>query len=396
MVSTSDTDQSLQTSTNNAKDSINKRKREDSPVDSSTVTAVESKEEAKKLKEEEPAPLKKRNFDVEIEEAHTAACAAKQQMYDDPATGYSVMTAWYLKEKQECCGNACRHCPYGHSRVKDSTRRKNKIKSPVFLKPSATKKGTLDSIRNSTTITTLPDSRFSSKQEFESADGLIVLFWSGGKDSFLTLSTLLQNAGPKASIVLLTTFDAETSKVPIQNISIGDISAQASCLNLPLLLVPRGADSKNETYIKTITDALEQLSREMSALDSSKSSTIQYLVFGDLFLEDIRAWRESSFSNLYPCRFPLFELDFQKNLLPRLWELCEEYEIRISFSAMENEVMKKWVNDEGLEKDDEGNVRYTKSLVERSDFPETVDLMGERGEFHTKVSFLDMWDKDVE
>ena len=48
---------------------------------------------------------------------HAAAVARDLDAYIDPASGYQVWTRLYLKRKGPCCGNACRHCPYGHENV---------------------------------------------------------------------------------------------------------------------------------------------------------------------------------------------------------------------------------------------------------------------------------------
>lgn len=47
---------------------------------------------------------------------HRHAVARNKDTYIDPASGYSVFTQVYLKRKP-CCGNGCRHCPYGHINV---------------------------------------------------------------------------------------------------------------------------------------------------------------------------------------------------------------------------------------------------------------------------------------
>ena len=47
---------------------------------------------------------------------HRCAVAMGKYTYIDPSSGYSVFTQLYLK-KRECCGNGCRHCPYGHINV---------------------------------------------------------------------------------------------------------------------------------------------------------------------------------------------------------------------------------------------------------------------------------------
>jgi ATP-binding cassette subfamily B (MDR/TAP) protein 1 len=51
---------------------------------------------------------------------HADACAAAQSTYIDPATGYQVFTADFLRSRGTCCGKGCRHCPYSHALVKSS------------------------------------------------------------------------------------------------------------------------------------------------------------------------------------------------------------------------------------------------------------------------------------
>jgi hypothetical protein len=48
-----------------------------------------------------------------VREAHDAAVASGATGYADPATGFFVFTAAALVAKGRCCGNGCRHCPYG-------------------------------------------------------------------------------------------------------------------------------------------------------------------------------------------------------------------------------------------------------------------------------------------
>jgi ATP-binding cassette subfamily B (MDR/TAP) protein 1 len=50
---------------------------------------------------------------VAIREAHDAAVARGDAGYADPATGFSVFTTAALLARGRCCGNGCRHCPYG-------------------------------------------------------------------------------------------------------------------------------------------------------------------------------------------------------------------------------------------------------------------------------------------
>ncbi|BHF80689.1 hypothetical protein SprV_0702381700 [Sparganum proliferum] len=50
-------------------------------------------------------------------EAHKRALRAHKTQYLDPDTGYVVLTEIAHLQRGECCGNACRHCPYNHKNV---------------------------------------------------------------------------------------------------------------------------------------------------------------------------------------------------------------------------------------------------------------------------------------
>ncbi|GJP49084.1 hypothetical protein CLOM_g8345 [Closterium sp. NIES-68] len=75
---------------------------------------------------------------VEIEEAHRAACLAGNSTYVDPETGYSVFTAPALLKPGRCCGNKCRHCPFGHYAVRPNAfmLRTNSLTEPMLLSPT--------------------------------------------------------------------------------------------------------------------------------------------------------------------------------------------------------------------------------------------------------------------
>ncbi|XP_043859076.1 uncharacterized protein C1orf53 homolog [Dromiciops gliroides] len=60
--------------------------------------------------------------ELRIARLHAAACAAGQLNYVDPTTGYFVLTKVAHLQRGDCCGSACRHCPYGQINVKDHRR----------------------------------------------------------------------------------------------------------------------------------------------------------------------------------------------------------------------------------------------------------------------------------
>jgi len=47
-----------------------------------------------------------------IERLHKATCERQENGYKDPVTGFYVLSAYYLKNRGNCCGAGCRHCPF--------------------------------------------------------------------------------------------------------------------------------------------------------------------------------------------------------------------------------------------------------------------------------------------
>ena len=183
-----------------------------------------------------------------------------------------------------------------------------------------------------------------------------VLFWSGGKDSYLALSFLRKNG--KTDPILLTTYNEENNIVPIQNISLTDIQNQATHLALDLLPVPLPHKCNNEEYVRRITAAL-----------SVHSRSVCELIFGDLWIEDIRQWRENVFRTAgFSCLFPLWHIPYEK-LLQELWKSP----VSIQISSVDPDF--KSVISPGQ--------RYDQSFVRN--LPDTIDVMGEKGEFHTQA-----------
>jgi hypothetical protein len=63
------------------------------------------------------------------EPVHRAAVEAGQTSYRDPATGYVVLTEVFHLRRGQCCGNGCRHCPFGHAKV--SPERRAQVEPPT-------------------------------------------------------------------------------------------------------------------------------------------------------------------------------------------------------------------------------------------------------------------------
>lgn len=259
---------------------------------------------------------------MEIEECHKKACDAKENLYIDPITGLYVMTEYNLNNRGICCGNGCRHCPYGHFHVNVNASRGggkircNKLLKPTILKIKSNSKGSELIIENKnelffTTIT--------------------ILFWSGGKYSYLALVYLFELYQRSRNIVLLSTFDESNGNLSHQNLSIECIMDQAKHLQLDLLAVPLPSNCSNEIYLSKILEAIEILKVDISLRSECRTigitpcniSTIA--AFGDPILNDITAWKTSVFENRNPsssqssssCIFPLVGID-RNDLIAKL------------------------------------------------------------------------------
>ena len=251
--------------------------------------------------------------------AHAAAVAAGKETYEDPATGYSVFTSLAHESRGKCCGSGCRHCCFDHVNVRRD--RAKKISQPAWLLAPA------------------PD-----------VDSAAVLFWSGGKDSFLALRKLLADES-EPEIILLTTFDASERRVAHQDVDIASIVRQAEHLGLPLLGVPLDRAS-GEAYADSISAGLAAIRRHVA---------IERLCFGDLHLEHIRGWREEALSGLgADLHFPLWHADY------------EELSADLQASGVPCDVSATTVDAVAV------GERFGEFET-----PQGLDAFGERGEFHT-------------
>lgn len=183
-----------------------------------------------------------------------------------------------------------------------------------------------------------------------------LLFWSGGKDSYLALRYYMDETGQEP--VLFTTFDDENGVVPHQNIPIESIRRQAVSLKLLLFTLPLSYPSSNEEYLKSVDMGIQSIPFK-----------INHLIFGDLHLRDIRKWREKQFLDLgYPTLFPIWEKPIEE-LLHRLHS--EAVDVHVSgVDPTCREFIKT-------------GTRFDREFV--GQLPSHIDPMGERGEFHTEI-----------
>jgi uncharacterized protein (TIGR00290 family) len=185
-----------------------------------------------------------------------------------------------------------------------------------------------------------------------------ILNWSGGKDCSFALFKLRAEE-PDLNIRLLTTFDEQQRKVSMHGTGEKFIDRQAESLGLDLHKVFLPAMPGNHTYEKIMRESWENL----------KSEGFEYSVFGDIFLEELRSYREKMSAKMdIKALFPLWLKDTK--------QLAGEF-IDSGFKAVIISA-----SDQFFDKDVLGT-GFDRNFLNR--LPDEVDACGENGEFHTFV-----------
>jgi uncharacterized protein (TIGR00290 family) len=108
------------------------------------------------------------------------------------------------------------------------------------------------------------------------------MFWSGGKDSALALDRV-RRRGDYEVTSLITTINPEFSRVSMHGIREPLVLLQARAAGLPLQRMHVGSASTNETYVEALRGVLAD----------QRARGVEAVIFGDIFLADLRAWRET-------------------------------------------------------------------------------------------------------
>jgi len=186
----------------------------------------------------------------------------------------------------------------------------------------------------------------------------VVQSWSGGKDSAMAHYI----ASSKMHLYvecLLTTYNESNNRVSMHGVRLELIERQAEMLGARLMKIPLPPNCSNEKYEE----------RMMRALMSLKEEGVGEVVFGDIFLEDVRRYREENLARAgFKGVFPLWGRD--------TWELAREF-LKLGFKALICCVDTQQAPAELIGRE------YSLELLEK--LPDSVDPCGERGEFHTFV-----------
>ncbi len=182
--------------------------------------------------------------------------------------------------------------------------------------------------------------------------------WSSGKDSAMALYQVLKENTSKVE-KLLTTINSDFNRVSMHGLQVALLEQQAKSIGIPLHKIELSGDVSMETY-----DAV--MKEELGTLQSEGYNTA---IFGDIFLEDLRTYREAKLAEVgIQAVFPLWKRDTKTLLLEFL---------DLGFKAIT-----VCVNAKLLDESFVGRV-LDKQFID--DLPEGVDPCGENGEFHTFV-----------
>jgi uncharacterized protein (TIGR00290 family) len=204
--------------------------------------------------------------------------------------------------------------------------------------------------------TALAEARYAMPRENAQTSRPVVSCWSGGKDSCFALYEILKTRRVEA---LLTTLTRDYDRISMHGVRRVLLQRQAERLGLPLSEVFISKGASNDEYEARMGEAFQAI----------REGGTDEIVFGDLFLEDIRAYRDQLLG-----RFGM------KALYP-VWGRDTAALIR-EFLALGFKTAVVCVDPKKLDRSFAGRVIDEQFLA---DLPAQVDPCGENGEFHTFV-----------
>ncbi len=182
--------------------------------------------------------------------------------------------------------------------------------------------------------------------------------WSGGKDSSLCLHYIMQDKNFSVDC-LLTSVNAAHDRISMHGVRRALLEQQADAIGLPLQTIELPEQPGMQEYEQAMMEKVSWL----------KNQQYTHAVFGDIFLEDLKAYREQKLQQAeMQCVFPLWKIPTQ--------QLMDEF-LQLGFKAII-----VCVNEKYLDKSFCGRI-IDESFVR--DLPDNVDVCGENGEFHSYV-----------
>lgn len=183
-----------------------------------------------------------------------------------------------------------------------------------------------------------------------------VFNWSGGKDSAHALLKAMQS-GKYEIIYLLTVVDRETGCSTMHGIPLDLLEAQSESIGIPLYIVNPQSNDSAADYERAMSDAVRYF----------KSLGVTHFIFGDMFLHDIKKYRED---RLEPYGIEVVEPLWGKSSMEVMHDYLESGLRTVVVTTMADSLGEKAI---GKEVDS----AFVASL------PDDVDPNGENGEYHT-------------
>lgn len=189
----------------------------------------------------------------------------------------------------------------------------------------------------------------------------MLLSWSGGKDAAWALHVLRQRSDIDV-VGLVTTVTEGHERIAMQGIRIDVLEAQARCVGLPVIQARMPQRADNAIYESVFASALERA--------RSRWPEVRDIAFGDLFLADIKAYRDALCGRLgWAPHYPLFGSD-----TATLAREIIEGGLRAQLCCVDTTQL------------DAGFAGHTFDHALLNALPASLDPCGEHGEFHTCVS----------
>lgn len=180
--------------------------------------------------------------------------------------------------------------------------------------------------------------------------------WSSGKDSALALYKILKEDQFEIT-ALLTSINKEFQRISMHGVHVLLLEQQAACLGFPLIKMELPAEPSMEEYQEIMTKTMTDV----------QSQGITHSVFGDIFLEDLRRYREDQLQAIgMEAVFPLWKQNTT--------DLIHEF-LDLGFKTIVT-----CINETYLDRSFAGRI-IDEAFIK--DLPENVDPCGENGEFHT-------------
>ena len=182
-----------------------------------------------------------------------------------------------------------------------------------------------------------------------------IFCWSGGKDSALALYHILQKSNYEV-VALLTTLNEQYNRISMHGVQEALLEKQIQAIGLPLI----------KMYVREGNNAEYEKNMEKLLLEY-KSRGVSYVIFGDIFLEDLRDYREKNLAKIgLKGVFPLWKKDTKK--------LVHDF-LHLGFKTIICCVNDALLNEKHVGKE------LTRDFIHK--LPPTVDPCGENGEFHS-------------